>query len=219
VWFDQLLSGLVFGTCVRCGCTSFSETCASCEERPPHRWQTPAGFQVVSLGLYRESVGQEVRLLKYSGETLRAHRLGRALSHIVPPAWRRLTCVPMPLHPERLAERGYNQAALIARALGAKTGAAVDTNVLARKRATSAQARLGPEERASNLKGAFLSSVDLSGVDLVILDDVVTTGHSADACCEALSARGARVRGILCCALSRDEALEPPIKKWFSDPR
>lgn len=140
--------------------------------------------------------------LKYGDETIFAGHLGRALAEIIPLAWRDAQMLPVPLHPRRLAERGYNQAALLAVAAGRHTHIKVSTGTLSRSRQTQPQARLGRGERAQNLQDAFRVA-GLSGARVILVDDVVTTGHTVDACAHALSMSGNNVVGVLCCALAR----------------
>ena len=100
--------------------------------------------------------------------------------------------VPMPLSPERLAERGFNQALVLARALASsKTEAAL----LLRVRHTAAQADLDRKERLANVKGAFavepLRAPQVRGQRMVLVDDVMTSGASLFAAAEALRQAGA----------------------------
>jgi ComF family protein len=140
--------------------------------------------------------------LKYGDETIYAGHLGRALAEIIPADWRDAQIIPVPLHPRRLAERGYNQAALLAVAIGRQAQIKVSTDKLSRTRQTQAQACLGREARAQNLQDAFCVSA-LSGARVILVDDVVTTGHTVDACARVLSLTGNEVVGVLCCALAR----------------
>lgn len=102
--------------------------------------------------------------------------------------------VPVPLHPRRLRERGYNQAALLARALGERIGLPVEETSLRRYRAAPSQARAASaEERRANVAGAFLCPPSsLEGKRVVLVDDVCTTGATLDAAARALKAAGAR---------------------------
>ena len=103
--------------------------------------------------------------------------------------------VPVPLHPRRMRERGYNQAAEIAGLLARGLGLAY-CEALARPRYTSAQARLVREERLANLRGAFelrpATAVRqrVDGAHVVLFDDVFTTGATADACARVLRGHG-----------------------------
>ena len=101
--------------------------------------------------------------------------------------------VPVPLHRSRLRARGFNQALLLARALGRRRGLHVLSRALTRVRATNAQAGLGAAERRRNLHGAFVVRRPDAVRDraVVLVDDVLTTGATADACARALRAAGA----------------------------
>ena len=101
--------------------------------------------------------------------------------------------VPVPLHPRRLAERGYNQSGLLAVAFAKRINRLCDETSLVRIRDTEHQSRSNREDRRKNLKGAF-RTVDPSrirGRTVVLIDDVMTTGATIDECSEALYAGGA----------------------------
>jgi len=102
------------------------------------------------------------------------------------------TIVPVALHSRRLRERGYNQAGLLARELGKLTGMPVVEDSLVRARNTSAQTRVGTADaRRRNVQGAF-SCVDekLEGKQVLVVDDVCTTGATLDCCAVALNGAG-----------------------------
>lgn len=103
--------------------------------------------------------------------------------------------VPVPLAASRARERGYNQSELLARLLGARWGVLV-VEALARRRATETQTALAPGDRLRNVAGAFvtvLGSGDLAGRHVMLVDDVVTTAATLNACASALHAGGARI--------------------------
>jgi ComF family protein len=134
--------------------------------------------------------------LKYSG----ASRLAPVLARSALPALEPLLAVsghaalvPVPVHPERLRERGYNQAWLIARALGAMTDLPC-RDLLARSRPTTKQHRLDRAARLANLRDAFAVRPDaLSLPDIVIVvDDIVTTTATLEACASVLRLAGVR---------------------------
>jgi len=101
--------------------------------------------------------------------------------------------VPVPLHVNRLRTRGFNQALLLARALGRHRGLEVTARALVRLRDTHIQPGLSAVERQRNLRGAFAvrSPDTVTGRHVVLIDDVLTTGATADACASSLCAAGA----------------------------
>ena len=101
--------------------------------------------------------------------------------------------VPVPLHKARYRKRGFNQAELLARELGALSGIPVRTDILFRERKTEAQKELTPDQRIRNLQKAFRADPEKTDVSSVILvDDIYTTGSTAEACTRALKEAGVR---------------------------
>ena len=101
--------------------------------------------------------------------------------------------VPVPVSAERMAERGFNQAELIAEHIGELTGIRTFGNILCRVRKTMPQKELGKNERRMNLKKAFRvwEDADLAGLRIMLVDDLYTTGATVDACSKALKDAGA----------------------------
>jgi ComF family protein len=99
--------------------------------------------------------------------------------------------VPVPLHPTRQRQRGYNQAALLARELAAHLHRPVVEGNLVRTRATAPQVDLDAQERRANVQGAFhCTGNGLSGMCVMLVDDVYTTGSTLESACAALRAAG-----------------------------
>ena len=107
--------------------------------------------------------------------------------------------VPVPLHWTRLFARRFNQAALLAQAIRSCGGPPVGADWLVRRRRTPSQARLGPIARARNVRGAFAvrRGCDVKGKRIVLVDDVLTTGATAEECARVLRRAGASYIGVL----------------------
>lgn len=99
--------------------------------------------------------------------------------------------VPVPLHEVRRRERGYNQSELLARAFCKRSGLPHAPNLLSRERPTASQVGLNALERQANVAEAFVAKGDLAGKQILLVDDVYTTGATMRACAVALQTAGA----------------------------
>ena len=144
--------------------------------------------------LMNGTIRQAIHRLKYNNLRALAPELSALLADYLSttpiPAQ---ALAPVPLHPKRERERGYNQAALLARGLSALTGLPAVTDCLRRLRDSPPQARASSAaERHLRVSGAFACTNDhLQGTKVLLIDDVSTTGATLDACARALKAAGA----------------------------
>jgi ComF family protein len=177
--------------CHQCGCALPAGDnrlrCGACQQRPPYFDTTTAILQ------YRPPVDYLVQRLKFSGELaiaplvagLLATRL-RATRTALPDL-----VVPVPLHPSRLRERGFNQATEIARLLGNDLQLPVNHRLCKRTRKTDAQSLLPVKVRHWNVRNAFTINGELIVRHVAIVDDVMTTGHTVNELARVLKCAGA----------------------------
>ena len=148
--------------------------------------------------------------LKYGGRTAFAETVARQMARLMPEGAELL--VPVPLHRWRIWSRGFNQAALIARALTRATGVANDPMLLLRARATPVLRGMGARGRAKAVAGAFRTRSNagerLGGKAVVLIDDIHTSGATSDACTRVLLQTGAASVTILCWARVLDPAVD-----------
>ena len=137
--------------------------------------------------------------LKYDGWHAMASGIGTRMSRLSWPAdvvAERTALVPVPLSLRRERERGFNQSTQLAAEIGSRLEMDVWRDALERTHFSSSQTRLTPEERLRNVSGAFRVTGDparLRGAHLVLVDDVVTTAATLNACAAALFAGGSRI--------------------------
>jgi ComF family protein len=155
----------------------------------------PLQIERIRAVVYFEGALREaIHHLKYKRRT----ELVRPLGNLMATYWQQHpmpadVVVPVPLHATRLRERGYNQAALLARELARQADLAVNEQTLARKRATAPQVELDAKQRRENVHDAFCCcDGSLAGRRVLLVDDVCTTGATLEACAIALRESGAR---------------------------
>lgn len=193
--------------CARCGLPFASSHAldSSVAECGGCRQDLPAFAAARSFGLYTGRLRQVVLRVKFSGDV----RLGERLGELLVTAWEALPregdgglplIIPVPLHPSRQRERGFNQSETLAtglvRAIGKQKGGpelAVAKSILRRHRATPPQTGLSVAARRENLRGAFVvvKPEDVRDRVIVLVDDVMTTGATLSACARALKRAGA----------------------------
>lgn len=189
--------------CPRCGrflrdstTHSSGQLCRKCRENPSSLSQARAPL------CYQDPVSTIIHRFKYEGYFALAKPLSCFLIDGWP-SWQRPPnlILPIPLHPRRQRQRGYNQSELLARPLGQALGIQMNATSLQRTRHTVPQVGLGPDERHENVHGAFSAVADVvGGRDVLLVDDVLTTGATMRAAAEALLAAGAASVSAYCLA-------------------
>ncbi|TAK75367.1 MAG: ComF family protein [Gammaproteobacteria bacterium] len=173
--------------------------CHTCHHQPPPFDRTFALFP------YQSPITQLIIQLKFQHRLPIAKSFADLLIQRLQTTWYRRQklpdlIIPMPLHPHRLRERGFNQAVEIAKPVAKKLGIPLDLHGIKRTKHTQAQSALPALERKRNITNAFTAYRDYSGLTLAVVDDVVTTGQTMAECCHVLKQHGARQIDVWCCA-------------------
>lgn len=161
-------------------------TCGACLQHPPAFDRTEAPLA------YREPVRYMVQALKFHRRHPFARLLGALLAATLSERGglpERL--IPVPLHPGRFRERGFNPSAEIARVIGRNLGITLETRAVTRCRPTAPQVGLTAQERARNVRRAFAVNGTFQARHVAIVDDVMTTGASLDELAATLKRAGA----------------------------
>jgi len=182
---DRDLPRLPAALCPRCALASpGGATCGRCLTRTPHYDATLAALS------YDFPTDALVLALKFRGELALGPFLSQLVTQRISPG--QIDCVvPVPLSASRLRERGYNQAAEIARPLAAHAGARLELALCERSRDTPPQMELPWAERSANVRGAFRCTRALDGASVAVVDDVMTTGATLDEVAATLKRAGA----------------------------
>jgi ComF family protein len=180
--------------CVACERVG-SFLCPRClsEALPAAPRALPAFDDVRVRAGYGEPVSTAIHALKYDHQTRVAEVLGKLLAQTLHEAdWPVDLVCAVPLHPKRLRERGYNQAALLAGYVAQAQNWSFVPQAVSRVRETASQVHLNAHERQANMVDAFAADPRLvAGKSVLVIDDVLTTGATLSACAEALRAAGA----------------------------
>lgn len=168
------------------------ELCAYCQQSQPNLAASRSMFR------FEGPLRTALHALKFEQHPEAAHPLVeemlRVLSRRYPEsaAWSLDVVVPVPLHPEREAERGYNQARLLAEPLATAMSLPLVDNLLWRAHHTRPQVGLDSQQRRENVREAFRASGSAAGLNILLIDDVRTTGATLEACANALLQAGAQ---------------------------
>lgn len=175
--------------CPQCGLPGYdNQRCGHCINSPPEFDTTSALFRYefpIQQMLQRYKYGELLALGETFGNLLVNQMAANGL--VTTPD----LIIPMPLHPQRLKERGFNQSLEMARIVSKKLNVKLDHNACERIKLSPPQASLPLKERVKNMKGAFACHQPLYGQTVVVIDDVMTTGASLNALAKTLKKAGA----------------------------
>jgi ComF family protein len=182
------------GGCVHCALplgTLDGMMCATCLATPP-------SYDAVIAGVAYGPIASRIALrLKYARRPGLAHTIASVLVERVP---KDALIVPVPLHRWRLWQRGFNQSLAIGQVLARRTALPVSISALRRSRTTPSMRGLNPAQRRAAVRGAFACDSSVAGKHVALIDDVLTTGATANACARALKKAGASRVTLICWA-------------------
>ena len=179
------LPALPEALCPQCGEQSpHGERCGACLKATPHFASTTA------LLSYDFPTDRLIQSLKYAHQLAVGAWLGKLLAERLREHPADLI-MPLPLHPDRLRERGFNQAVEIARPIAHALGKALSLDCLHRVRATPPQAELKLKDRERNVRGAFECRQEIEGRKILLIDDVMTSGATLNEAARILMLHGA----------------------------
>lgn len=176
--------------CSRCslpfdGVSNSPHLCGRCIK------QQPVYTKVYAVGLYDQSLRRAIHQFKFNHKVGLDRSLGKLLEQAVVSNLPIDLVVPVPLHRKRLQQRSYNQALLLAREFARIRKLPVANDLLFKVSETGSQQGLSAKERVQNLQGAFMLQGDVSGMTILLIDDVMTTGATVDSCSRVLIEGGA----------------------------
>lgn len=203
----ELLELVAPSSCAACGEPNGAAFCDNCRSalRAPPPARLVQGVPLMVAGRYDAPLSDAIVRFKYEGRAelarpLAAQLTPRLLASSLPAD---AVLVPVPLHPKRLAERGYNQAALLAHELARQCGRRCRPRLLERTRYTERQVGKARSARLTNAADAFSVRQRHGVARALLVDDVVTTGSTVRACAQALACAGIE----LCAVIAVAEAL------------
>ncbi|MFV0239039.1 MAG: double zinc ribbon domain-containing protein [Lacrimispora sphenoides] len=192
--------------CKRCGKEVISTDMEYCFDCVRHKRTFEYGRALLN---YDETAGSSMAKIKYKNKREYLDFYGEAIYVRYGKLIRRMEAdvlVPVPVHPSRKKERGFNQAEILARRIGEHLGLAVCPSMLVRNKKTMPQKGLDPAGRLKNLEEAFSAGNMIGGVEGVILvDDIYTTGSTIEACTRALKKAGIKRVYFLAICIGRGQ--------------
>jgi ComF family protein len=192
--------------CKKCGKEVISTDIEYCLDCVRHKRTFEHGRALIN---YDENAGSSMAKIKYKNKREYLDFYGEAICARYGKLIRRMesdVLVPVPVHPSRRKERGFNQAELLARRIGEHLGIAVCSTMLVRNKKTMPQKGLDPAGRLKNLEEAFSAGEMIKEVESVILvDDIYTTGSTIEACTRALKKAGIKRVYFLAICIGRGQ--------------
>ena len=210
-WFGKILAVLFPERCILCGCmrkVNEDCLCADCAEKPLERVyrffavrdrRNAYTLECRSSMRYKEPFRSALYRFKFRDETHLAKPLAKLMVQAVDTQLTYDCIVPVPISKESMKARGYNQSALLAAALSALTGVPY-AEKLAKIKHNRVQHFLKAEDRDKNVRGVY-SAEDCTGLRVLLVDDIVTTGATARECARMLYRAGALHVSVVCSAL------------------
>lgn len=178
------------GGCSACGLPlqgTDAELCAICLAKPPRIARTRAAVA------YDDLTRRLALKLKYGRKVAVAKTMARYMAPLIDPSGGEPILVPVPLHRGRLWQRGFNQSVLVGRELARLSGLSMESGLLRRIKRTPPLKGMSPLQRRRAVAGAFKvrDGPEFDGRTIILIDDVLTTGATANACARALRQAGA----------------------------
>ncbi|HEY0627710.1 MAG TPA: ComF family protein [Sphingomicrobium sp.] len=183
--------------CQRCGLPLAGteiETCGRCLADPPK-------LDRIRAAVAYDDLPRSIALkLKYGRKVALARTMARYMANLQEPSIADSVIVPVPLHRWRLWGRGFNQSALVARELSKAWGLPTQAGLLRRTKRTRPLKGLNQIQRRKAVAGAFEATAPMRGKTVILIDDVFTSGSTAEACARALRKAGAGRIELICWA-------------------
>lgn len=205
--YTHFIRWLAPNVCLLCGNHSIraQDLCQPCFQELPSLPYLPNYDRIYSLFSYEPPVTELILRLKFKHDLVVARLLGELLAHKIQHEWYRdhhlpTAIIPVPLHPKRLKERGFNQSLEIARPIAKQLHIPLHPHACQRIKFTAPQATLQANARLQNVQNAFRFVEQFNQQHVAVLDDVITTGHTIHEFCRALNKAGATTIDIWCCA-------------------
>jgi len=194
---DNRLSSLEKAICVPCWSTIQPTNLGNWMNRVTIH----SDLNCVYTGWFLDDVFQElIHKFKYQEKRIVAIELGKRLADLFGKPLRRMdldVIIPVPLHPAKLRERGFNQSDILGRTVSSHLGIPFKPRLLRRKKKTQSQTTLSVSERLDNVAGAFIAK-DLNQYRrFLVIDDVLTTGATLSSCAKALRNKGAKYIAVV----------------------